>query len=236
MINLIRNEFTKLGKFKLIIPFLLFISMFFIEYHLNTIITFDNLIVLIPYIGIVLCIIFSGIVSAEVENGTFKYYLTKAKTRAKVLLSKIIMEFIYTFLLTVVLLILFNILGGYLNIQIILKYFTFTIPLYFIISLTTVLSIIIKNTPINSGMCIILLSFSGILSELLFKNNIKFIEYTFFPYLDLTIFNSSESINLVNLEYGINLNISYGVLINILFIILFNIVSFILFIKKDIKS
>ncbi len=236
MINLIRNEFTKLGKFKLIMPFFLFITIFIIEYYLNKIVTFDNLIILIPYIGIVLSIIFSGIVSVEIDNGTFKYYLTKAKTRAKVLLSKIIMEFIYTFVLTSILLGLFYIINSNLNMHLILKYYTFTIPLYFIVSLTTFLSIIIKNTPINSGMCIILLSFGGILSEFLFKNNSKFIEYTFLPYLDLTIFNSSESINLVNLEYGINLNINYGIFINVLFILLFNIIGFILFIKKDIKS
>jgi hypothetical protein len=78
--------------------------------------------------------------------------------------------------------------------------------------------------------------FSGTLSEYLFKNNIKFIEYLFLPYLDFTIFLDKLSIDLVNQEYGTHLNICYGVCIDILFSIMFIIIGYSNFINKDIKS
>ena len=224
MINLIRNEFIKINKFKLLFPFILFLSVIIIEYYFNKQITFENIVTLIPYIGIFLVIIFSGIVSTEIDSGTFKYYLTKSKTRTKVLISKILMSYIYIFLLILFIFLIFYFFSKECNI----KFFLYTIPLYFIVSFTIFLSILIKNTPINSGICIILLTFSGILSEFLFKNGIKFFQYTIFPYLDLSIFLSRESIEFVNLEYGINLNINYGIFINMVFILLFNIFSYLI--------
>ena len=85
MLNLIRNEFIKMGLFKIIFPFILFLFVIIMEYYFKEVIIYQDIVSLIPYIGIVLCIMFSGLISNEIESGTFKYYLTKSKPRRKIL-------------------------------------------------------------------------------------------------------------------------------------------------------
>lgn len=235
MIRLIKNEFVKLGFFKCIIPFLLFLTVIMIEYFFNKSLESKNLLELIPYIGIVLCVMFSGLVSNEMVSGTFKYYLTKSNTRFKVLTSKLLFVYIYTFILLLFLLILLFIINMNIDFHFIIKLYCYSIPVFTILSLCVLLSIITKNTPINLGICIFLLTFSGLIAEFLFKKDISIIEYTLLPYFDFNIFISRESISLVNLEYGINLNMTYAIIINMIHIILFNILSYFTFIKKDIK-
>ena len=116
------------------------------------------------------------------------------------------------------------------------KYLNYTVSTYTILSFTFLLSIIIKNTPINLGMCIFFFIFSGLISEFFFKNSITIIEYTLLPYFDFNIFWDLDSIKSVNELYGINLNINYATFINIVHIVLFNFISYYTFIKKDIKN
>ena len=57
---------------------------------------FELSINLIPFICIINSILFGGIISSEIENGNFRYYLTKPYKRWKIYLSKLIMIIIYT--------------------------------------------------------------------------------------------------------------------------------------------
>ncbi len=236
MINLIKNEYIKIGKFKILFPFILFTMIVLFQYHLNKHIIMNNSLFLIPFVSIIMCILFCGIFSTEINEGTFRMYLTKGVSREKVFWAKVISLFILTFILTTYILILYYLIIKSISIKFILKYYVYTIPIYFVNSLTIMLSILVKNIPINLGMCTFFMIFSGTLSEYLFKNNIKFIEYLFLPYLDFTIFLDKLSIDLVNQEYGTHLNICYGVCIDILFSIMFIIIGYSNFIKKDIKS
>ena len=232
MIRLIKNEFVKLGIIRSIIPFILFLIVMLLEYYFSKEI---SLFELIPYIGIVLCVLFSGIISNEMASGTFKYYLTKASTKFKVLTSKLLFIYFYTLLLLLFLIMVYIIVMWNIDIQFIIRLFCYSIPIYCILTFTVLMSILIKNTPINLGICIFLFTFSGLIAEFLFKKDISIVEYTLLPYFDFNIFTDKESISLVNLEYGINLNMIYGIVINILHIIIFNIISYFTFIKKDIK-
>ena len=235
MMGLIKNEYIKLGLFKIVFPIILFSIVIILEYYLNKVLMFEDIIKIIPYVGIVLCIIFSGIVSNEIESGTFRFYLTKSISRVKILTSKLLAVYIYTFIIYSFILILFLIISDNIPFKLIIKYYEYIIPIYTILSCTFFLSNFIKNTPINLGMCILLFSFGGFMSELLLNKGIKIIEYTLLPYFDFSIFLDKLSINAINLEYGINLNISYAIFINIVHIFVFIILSYFIFSKKDIK-
>ena len=59
MINLIKNEFIKLGKIKFIGSHLVFLVSIVIYYYVNKkVITEDFILSLIPFVGVVLSIIF----------------------------------------------------------------------------------------------------------------------------------------------------------------------------------
>ena len=236
MIRLINNEYIKIGKIKLFLPFVLLSLFIIIKYIINKSFSESDILSLIPFIGIIICIMFCGMISNEIESGTLRYYLTKPISRKKVYFSKLFSTFIYIILLTLYILIIYFFINKSIYFKLIFKCFIYTTPIYFIASFAIMNSIFIKYTPINLGLCVFLLIFSGVISEFLFKNNIRFIQYLFFPYMDFSIFLSKESIDLINAEYSINLNIEYAFLINIIFIIIFNVIGYFSFIKKDIKS
>ena len=169
MISLIENEFIKLGKLKIIIPFILFTIVLLIENYVLKSINYNNLVSLIPFISITLIIIFCGIISNEIEYGTFRMYLTKSKSRRKVYLSKLLTSYIYTLILTVYIFFIYSIISRIFIFKLFIKYLLYTIPLYFIVSLTIMFSNIIKSTPINAGLCIFISIFSGLISEFLLK-------------------------------------------------------------------
>ncbi len=235
MIRLIKNEFTKFGIVKFILPYIIFLIVIILEYYYNGYFNNDYLLKLIPYVGMILCILFSSIISNEMTSGTFKYYLTKSSTRFKVLTSKLLFVYVYTFILVLFLLIVSIIITRSISFHFIIKLLCYLAPIYCILSFTVLLSVIIRNTPINTGACIFFLIFGGLIAEFLFKKDIKIVQYTLLPYLDFNIFSSKESIRLINIEYGINLNMVYGLIINMIHIVVSNLLSYFIFIKKDIK-
>jgi ABC-type transport system involved in multi-copper enzyme maturation permease subunit len=95
MIKLINNEFKKIGFFKLCFPFIIFLIVIILIFEVTDDMknTIDNL---IPFVGIMVSIIFSGIISNEIENGTIRFYLTKPISRNKIFQSKFITIIIYT--------------------------------------------------------------------------------------------------------------------------------------------
>ena len=177
VINLIKNEYIKLGTIKFSIPFIIFLSIPIIQKYFIKSISNDSLFLIIPFIGIILVILFSPVISNELEEGTFRFYLTKPISRKKIFLSKLFTSYTYSLLITSYTLIIYCIIQNIISLHIIVKFYLYTLPIYFLLSLTIFLSIFIKNTPINSSICILLSIFSPILSETLFKNNITFIQY-----------------------------------------------------------
>ena len=107
MIRLVKNEIIKMGKIKLIFPYVLFSLIIIIQYFLVDNIVFENVISIIPFCGIILCVIFSGLISNEIENGTFRFYLTKSKSRNKIYFSKLLFSFVYIFIFTIYLYVLY---------------------------------------------------------------------------------------------------------------------------------
>lgn len=236
MIKLINNEFNKIKKSKLLFSQLLFIITLFIMKKLSD----DNLLNLsynlIPFIGIIVSIFYGGIISSEIENGTFRQYLTKPIKRWKIYLSKLISIFIYI-TITIILIIIFTfLLSKTFEFKHIIKYFVYSIPIYFIGVFTLYLSTKFKSVSLSVGISIFTLSFSLIISQIFFGININIFEYTFLTYLDFSLFNDKITLDNMNRELGINLNIYKGIVIDLLTMIIFYILGNRKFIKKDIKS
>ena len=106
MIKLIRNEYIKNSRIKLFIGviIIIFIVYFIIKFNSNR--SADYLIStiykFIPFVSILLCILFGGIVSNEFHNGTIRVYLAKPVKRWKILLSKIILLYLYVLIFMLV--------------------------------------------------------------------------------------------------------------------------------------
>ena len=75
MIKLIINEFIKFGKTKILLTQILFIIVTIVLYKLNY--TKEIIYSYIPFVSIIISILFSGIINKEIEDGTLRYYLTK---------------------------------------------------------------------------------------------------------------------------------------------------------------
>ena len=88
----------------------------------------------------------------------------------------------------------------------------------------------------TSVTCILTLSFSLIIAQVLFGIEFNFIEYTFLPYLDYSLFNDKVILNNMNSELGIHLSIYRAVIIDIVYSIIFFVIGLVKFNKKDIKG
>ena len=99
MISLIVNEYKKIKASKIIISVCLIIVSIYILIYLNKdmsgIELFNLIYRFIPFLGILICVLFAGIVNNEVNKGTFRYYLTKPYYRSKVIISKLLFVYLY---------------------------------------------------------------------------------------------------------------------------------------------
>lgn len=235
MIKLINNEFKKVGLLKLSIPFVVFLIVIIIIYEFN-----DNMkntiFSLIPFIGIMISIIFSGIVSNEIDNGTIRFYLTKPVSRINILKSKFLTIVIYQIILLSFILFIYSVLCKDIDRIYIIKYVKYCSPLLLISSVIILFSILFKNTSITVGLSIFIIVFGGLITQLLLDINITQIEFTFLPYIDFTLFDDSETLKLLNQTYKINLSVKKGIIINLISTIIFYKIGEIIFNKKDIKN
>ena len=235
MIKLINNEFKKVGILKLSIPFVIFLIVIIIIYEFN-----DNMkntiFSLIPFIGIMISIIFSGIVSNEIDNGTIRFYLTKPVSRINILKSKFLTIVIYQIILLSFILFIYSVLCKDIDRTYIIKYVKYCSPLLLISSVIILFSILFKNTSITVGLSIFIIVFGGLITQLLLDINVTQIEFTFFPYMDFTLFDDSETLKLLNQTYKINLSVKKGIIINLISTIIFYKIGEFIFNKKVIKK
>ena len=193
MIKLINNEFKKIGKYKIFLSQLLFLLVIYIIKKSNNSME-EYLFGMIPFIGIVCFIFFGGIISSERENGTLRFYLTKPYKRWKIYLSKLLCIIIYLLIIIIFILIVYFIINGKFDKVFLLKYLKYCTPLFLMSSIVLLLSNIFKSTSIVVGLSIFILSFGLLISQLFLDANLNFIQYTFLPYLDYSIFNDKNII------------------------------------------
>lgn len=236
MIKLINNELNKVKKSKLLFSqFVLVISLIIMKKVSDKNII-DLSFNLIPFVGIIICLLFGGIISSEIENGNFRYYLTKPYRRWKIYLSKMLCILIYLIITFLVIIISTLIIVNKFDYNYIIKFFKYSIPIVFMSSLIMYISTKFKSQSFCVGLSIFILSFSLIFAQILFGIKINIIEYTFLPYLDFSIFNDKLVINNMNSELGIHLSLYRGIIIDIIYFVLFFILGLYKFNKKDIKN
>src|SRR5574344_1156254 len=157
MIKLIKNEILKINIIKIIILCVILIASVFIIVYVNKDFNgkdiFNTSIYLIPFLGVVICILFGGIMSNEFQNGTFKIYLTKPIKRSEILLSKILMMYLIVSIFIVLIIlsyltcfIIFKI--HFNSYYLISKFLLYSIPLFFIATFILFLSLITRSTAV----------------------------------------------------------------------------------------
>ena len=235
MIKLINNEFKKIGPLKLSIPFIIFLIVIILIYEFND--NMKNTIFnLIPFIGIMMSIIFSGIISNEIENGTIRFYLTKPVSRNNILKSKFLTIIIYQMILLLFILFVYSVLCKDIDRNYMIKYVKYCSPLLLISSLIILFSVLFRNTSITVGLSIFIIVFGGLITQLLLDIKLTQIEFTFLPYMDFTLFDNNEGLKLLNETYKINLYVKKGIIINLISTIIFYKIGEFIFNKKDIKN
>ena len=235
MIRLVKNEYTKIGHFKLNLPFIIFTIVILIMKEVESL-SFGKIYSLISFIGLCNCALFGGIISNDIENGTFRIYLTKPVKREKIYLSKYIMMCFYTFVLSLFIYFIFVLIIRNFESKILFKYLMYTIPLYLLNSIIIFVSTIIRNTAIVVSICIFLLVFSLVIVQILFGLNIKIIEYSILPYLDFSIFNDKNSLYDINMSFDVSLSLNKGIIVDTFNMIFVYLLGSFIFNNKDIKN
>ena len=236
MISLIKNEYIKIGKYKILIMFGIFLIIICFIYKFNNRIdALNNSFELIPFIGVSACVLFSGIISLEYTNGNLRYYLTKPIKRSKIYLSKILSIYLYMFLLMIYIIIINLIFIKKIDTAYIFDFILYCFPLLTIGMYIILLSTLFKNTSLVVGINMFTLIFSFLISQILLGYGLNFIEYTTLPYLEFNLFNDQDVIYKINQDLGCNLNIKTGIIIDTFYLIVYYLIGNKLFKIKDIR-
>lgn len=236
IIKLINNELIKIGKWKIILSNLVFLTIILIIVKVNEYNVIETSYRLIPFIGVLMCIIFGGTISQEIDNGTLRYYLTKPIKRWKIYLSKLITMHIYLIIILSFMMIVYLIIIKDFNKEFIVLFIKESSSLFILASIILFISTLFRNTSISVGISIFMVVFSSLLVQILFGLKLTFLEYTFLPYMDFNIISDKASLDIMNKELGIHLSINRGVIINNIYMIVIYLLGNYIFVKKDIKS
>ena len=245
MIKLIRNEYIKNSRVKLFISSIIIILIiyFIIDFNSNRSAKYliSTMYKFIPFISILLCILFGGIVSNEFHSGTIRIYLAKPVKRWKILLSKIILIYIYIVIFIIVTILSYIIMikiykGVYIDIKTIKEILVYFIPVFFTGSIIVFLSILTNSTAASVGISILICFTSNLIAQIFFGFGYTIFQYTFLPYIDFSIFKDLNYIKLMSSELNVNLTINNGIIILLTFSLLFIFLSFNIFNKKDINN
>lgn len=209
------------------------------------------------FIMLVISIVGGSIISYEYNKGSIKTLLSKPVKRSKILFSKFITLNLMSFILLLTIIVfmtLFIFIICKINIfelqEIIIinnsikvinyylyflkQYLINSLPVFFIGNFALMLSVLTLNTGLAVGVSVFVSIVAGTISQFLLLFRLKFIEFTFLPYLDFTIFKNYTDIINLNIMYGVNLNLIRGIIILIIYSILFYLVSYFC-INRDIK-
>ncbi len=225
-----------MGKWKIILSNLLFLTIILIIVKTSDSNIIETSYRLIPFIGILMCIIFGGTISQEIENGTLRYYLTKPIKRWKIYLSKLITMHIFLIIILSFIIIIYLIILKKIDKEFIILFIKESSSLFVLSSLILFISTIFRNTSISVGISIFIIAFSSIIAQILFGLELNIFQYTFLPYMDFNIISDKASLDIMNKELGINLSINRGVIINMIYTFVIYLIGNYIFIKKDIKS
>ncbi len=230
-----------------------------IEMHIKEKYILETSITVIVFMSIIIAIVSSGILSDEINKKSIKELIAKPYKRYKILTSKFISVFIITFLIVFNIVLVSLISSSFLlkinwiNVKEIiiykskiieslylLNYFKLvlinSIPLIFIGISCIFMSTLISNSKIISGISIFFSLMGTLIFQLFLKFNINIVEYTFLPYLDLSIYKNMLDIYKINIAYNVNLNLVSGIVILTIYSIIFYIISILIFNKKDIVN
>ena len=228
-------------------------------YNDNKIFSFENIYKVQVFLSIISIIIGSVIILNEYKNGTIKMFLNKGLSRFKIFMSFLIcclvllailnlfLFFVYTLSLIMVShsFELFKLkVPSILSDEIVYvnyyfksfsKFLINMIPVVFIGLFSFCLSVICLNRLVVISVSFFLDVFGIVIFQWLLEYKIRFLMYTFLPYLDYTIFNDKLNIILFNMQYGTNLSLFNGNFILAFTLIIMFIFSLMLFIKRDIN-
>lgn len=244
MINLIVNEYKKIKASKIIISACLVIISIYILIYLNRDMNgtelFNLIYSFIPFLGILICAIFAGIVNNEVNKGTFRYYLTKPYYRSKIIISKLIFVYLYIvfiYIVTIVSFVVFvNIFSSFVfDVNMFWLVFKHFIPIFFMGTLCVLLSTFINSLALCTSILFLICLLSTLISQLLFSVGLNIIEYTFLPYVDFSLFVNNDFVDSMRENYGVVVSMSKGSVILVFHIVLFAFLMINFFTKKDIK-
>ena len=187
-------------------PFVIFLIVIIIIFEFNDDMK-NTIFNLIPFVGIIISILFSGIISSEIENGTFRFYLTKPVSRDKIYKSKLLTIIIYGTILLIYIYFIYTVLYKLNDNNYFVKYVKYSSPLLLLCTIIIMLSTIFRNTPVTVGITILILTFSLLLTQILLDIKFRQVEYTFLPYMDFTFFDDKNTIKFMNKTYNIKLSI-----------------------------
>lgn len=213
---------------------------------------------LLMFLMVVIVIIAGQSISSEYNDKTIKLLVSKPYKRYKILLAKFIALFIVSTLLCFLLsffiilfVVLFNGISNLLindldyknnkviEIPFFINYYKTYCILLIPVLFTMLISFSLSTIFLNSSYSVSISLFISILGMSLFSFLVNlgfgFVEYTFLPYLDFTIFNDKINIMNYNIENNVNLNIYKGTLIIFLTSILLYFYANRKFVTKDIR-
>lgn len=236
MINLVKNELYKVKFVKIIASEIFYLIFFLIIIKFSKKSAFELSFNLIPFVGILTSLIFGGIISDEIDKGTFRFYLTKPASRHKIYVSKTLVLMGYSYISVIWIVIFTSIIGSKMDIFYVSKYLTYSIPLFVLNSIILYFSVKIRTKSFTICFAVLLFSFSLLITQFLLNMDLNFIKYTPLPYLDFTIFDDKASLALLNSTYNTNLNLKSGALIDTVYTFALFLLGFKAFLKKDIKN
>ena len=130
MINLIKNELYKVKFSKIIFTELIYLTILLILIKFSKKSVFELSYNLIPIVGIFTSLLFGGIISSEIKDGTFRFYLTKPANRHKIYVSKGLVIIGYSYISVLIIMLFSCIFASIIDFFYLSKYLTYSIPLF----------------------------------------------------------------------------------------------------------
>lgn len=218
----------------------------------------DTSVIVLVFSIIGVSFISSGILSDEINNKSIKELITKPYLRREILTSKLMCLFIIVFLIVLIvsitsvitssILLKINwasikeifIFNGKVHVwNYLIEYYKIifinSIPLCFIATFCLTISTIVNNSKLISGVAIFFSLMGPLILQLFLKLGFNLVQFTFIPYLDLSIYNNIYNIYTINILYGVSISLEKGIIILVINILIFYLIGTFIFNKKDIN-